>query len=266
MAKLPIHLRIQASLIAMTISLFFIIATTTFLFLRQNNLNITYERQLYIAEIVRKVIIEDKELYNWSLADFPVDLLAELATRKHCDIDLYNKAGELLVSSVAIAKNSPAVKMINSGVMDNIRNNSYAIIINKYKRKNETYLRSVFSIFQNNELQGFAAINAYESEIGTAQDIPIIISKLLIVYVSLLLVTWGVGLLLINFLTKPLQLLANRLSLFKPGKLNEKLVWEGDDAIGALIGEYNNMVDVVEQTTNDLMKSERQGAWQIMSQ
>jgi len=67
-------------------------------------------------------------------------------------------------------------------------------------------------------------------------------------------------------LTKPLELLASRLSNFKLGKKNEKLTWKGDDAIGQLITEYNKMVDKIELTTQDLIRSEREGAWQIMAQ
>jgi len=44
------------------------------------------------------------------------------------------------------------------------------------------------------------------------------------------------------------------------------LNWGGDGVIGQLIQEYNKMVVTVEQTTKELMLSEREGAWQIMAQ
>ena len=262
----PIQARIQTVLITLTLSLFFIIAITTFFFLRQNNQELAYDRQFYIAETVRKAILEDKKLFNWDLNDFPVSSLSELADRKQCEIDVYNAKGELIVSSIATAENSPALKLIEKDVQEKLHQTHSAIFVKPFKKDDENCLRSIFSITKNKELEGFLAINTFETEIGTAQDIPIIMGKLLNVYVLLLLLTWGVGLLLINFLTQPLSLLADRLSSFKPGNENEKLFWSGHDTIGKLIGEYNKMVDVVEQTTKELVKSEREGAWQIMAQ
>ncbi len=264
--KLPIEFRIQITLIALTISLFFIIAATTLFFLQQNNLEITYERQYYIAETVRKVILEEPIIATKILQNHSINTLAELADRKQCEIDIYDVNGRLIISSIATAKNSPAVKLVSPEVQTKVRKNAFAIVINSFEKESETCLRSTFSIIQNKELKGFVAINTFESEIGTAQDIPVIMSRILSVYVFLLLVTWAVGLFLINLLTKPLKLLANRLRQFKPGKSNEKLNWEGDDAIGKLIGEYNEMVDVVEETTKELMRAERKGAWQTMAQ
>jgi len=66
-------------------------------------------------------------------------------------------------------------------------------------------------------------------------------------------------------LIQPIQRLANRLSNFKLEKQNEKLGWKGNDAIGQLIEEYNQMVDKVEITTKELIQREREGAWQIMA-
>ncbi len=264
--KLAIQVRIQATLIGLTVSLFFVIAATTFYFLNQNNHELAYERHFYIAETVRKAISEDRRLFNWSLEEYPTRLLAELANRKECEIDIYNANGQLINSSIASGKNSPAPKRIDENSLKTIEKNTSLTLINPFEKNKEMYLRSLAGVFHQKQLEGFVAVNIFESEIGTAQDIPIIMSKLLNVYVLLLLGTWGIGLLLINLLTQPLGLLATRLSNFKPGKQNDKLSWEGEDAIGQLIGEYNKMVDVVEQTTKELAKSEREDAWQIMSQ
>jgi|GEM_PF-3264419 len=264
--KLPIHFRIQTTLITLTISLFFIIAITTFYFLQQNNSVLTRERQIYIAETIQKVISEDFHEFSWNTKRYKDRTLTALADRKQCEIDIYNPRGKLMVSSISTAQNSPAPKQIDKKLRARLQNNSFAIIVKQHKKDDESYLRSVFSIFKNNQLKGFVAISSYESEIGSAQDIPIIMSNLLNVYVFLLLFTWTIGLSLISLLNSPLQLLAQRLSLFKPGNTNEKLAWKSDDAIGTLINEYNNMVDVVDKTTNELIRSERQGAWQIMSQ
>ncbi|MFK7774297.1 MAG: PAS domain-containing sensor histidine kinase [Saprospiraceae bacterium] len=266
--ELPIQFRIQIILIGVTCSLFFIIAMTTFLFLQQNNSAISNERQIYISETLRDEILEEKKQYNWTLEDFSVDILSELAERKKCDIDIYNPNGKLINSSFASAKNSPSPTAISNKNLNQIQSNLSLILVEKQTlQKNKTpYLRTYFGIFQNDVLEGIISVNSFESEIGTSQYIPIVMDKLLNVYVFLLLISWGGGLLLIGLLTRPLELLAKRLGEFKLGRQNEKLIWKGDDAIGQLITEYNTMVDTVEVTTQELIKSEREGAWQIMAQ
>ena len=183
--------------------------------------------------------MEDLKLFDYNLTVLPVSILAKLADRVQGEIDVYNSNGELVVSSIATAENSPALKVLKKDIQRRINKNPSTIIVTPFKKEEENCLRSVLSVMKNKELKGFLTINTFELEIGTAQDIPIIMSKLLNVYVFLLLIAWGVGLLVITFLIQPLRLLAERLSSFKPGRSNEKLDWPGDDAIGKLIGEYN---------------------------
>ncbi len=264
----PLQDRIQIILIGITCLLFFIITITTFYFLDQNNSVISYERLHHTSETVRDEILEEKEQYGWKLEDFTSNYLSGLSAREKFDIDFYKNDGSLIVSSFATAKNSPSPKLIDKKVISQLAENVSLILVKRQysETSNEPYFRTYFGIFKNNQMEGVISISSFESEIGTAPYMSVMMNKLLNVYVFLLLIAWGGGLLLIGLLTKPLELLANRLSNFKLGKQNEKLAWKGDDAIGQLISEYNKMVDKVEVTTKELIRSEREGAWQIMAQ
>jgi signal transduction histidine kinase len=263
---LPLQNRIQGVLLTLTCLLFLIIALTTLVFLHQNNQKSAYERQLYIAETLRKEILEESEQFGWGLQDFSVLVLADLADRKLGDIDIYDASGELLTSSFASAVNSTAPKTLKPEWLQTISGNPRAILVNPGQQGTESFLRTCFGIFHEGQLEGVVVFNSYVSEIGSAQDIPVVMSKLLNVYVFLLLVSWGGGLMVVNLLTEPLILLADRLSSFKLGKQNQKLNWEGDDAIGRLIQEYNEMIDKVDGMTEELVQAEREGAWKVMAQ
>lgn len=238
------------------------------MFLNQNNSAISYENQLYLSETIRKEIIQEATVRNWKLDQFDVPILAKLAKRQQCDLDLYAPNGQLLVSSFATAENSPAPKTLPQEVLTRLRENISLISVERQyaHTSEEPYLRTYFGIFRGNSLAGIGSISSFESDIGTSPYIPIVMEKLLNVYVFLLLIAWGGGLLLIGLLTKPLELLANRLSNFQLGSQNKKLNWKGEDAIGQLITEYNKMVDKMEVTTQELIRSEREGAWQVMAQ
>lgn len=265
--SLPIQHRMQITIIAITCSLFFIIAFTTFVFLHQNNIAISNESKIYIAETLRDEILEEQKQYDWDLTDFSIKQVSDLSEREQCDIDFYNADGQLIVSSYASAQNSLSPKLIDRAIINAVKENSSLIKIERiYDEENkEDYLRTYFGIFRNNTFQGLIAISSFESEIGTVAYIPIVMVKLLNVYVFLLLISWLGSIFLIKLLTRPLQLLANRLSNFELEEENKRLGWKGDDAIGQLIFEYNKMLDKVEITTKKLMRREREDAWQVMS-
>lgn len=66
-------------------------------------------------------------------------------------------------------------------------------------------------------------------------------------------------------LTKPLQILTQKIRKTNLDKLNEPLEWKSDDEIGLLIGEYNRMLVKLEDSKSALSQSEKQSAWREMA-
>lgn len=65
--------------------------------------------------------------------------------------------------------------------------------------------------------------------------------------------------------TKPLQMLNDKLKQMRFGGKNEKIVYDNKDEVGALVREYNNMVDKLDESINKLARSERESAWREMA-
>ncbi len=65
--------------------------------------------------------------------------------------------------------------------------------------------------------------------------------------------------------TKPLQLVNNKLKAMRIGGKNEKIEYSRKDEIGSLVKEYNEMVEKLEDSINQLAKSERESAWREMA-
>lgn len=262
----PIQLRIQFILIMLTCSLFIIIASTTFVFLNQNNNSIIHDRQLSLSETIRKEFTLTQGDETWRPNNISSKYLAKLSERNSVDVDVYDKNGALTASSFSSLTNSQAPKKISDESIHKINDNHALVLVDKTLVNNEPYLRTHFGVFENQILKGYVSFSAHKSEIGMAPYIPIVMVKLLNVYVFLLLLSWGGGLLFISILTRPLQLLSNRLNTFNLGQQNDKLDWKGEDAIGQLIAAYNKMIDKVEETSKEIIKTEKEGAWQIMAQ
>lgn len=74
-----------------------------------------------------------------------------------------------------------------------------------------------------------------------------------------------IALLLSNLLTKPLRIIRQQISNIKFGSRNESIAWKGDDEIGQLVKEYNNMLLKLEKNSELLAQSERESAWREMA-
>ena len=85
------------------------------------------------------------------------------------------------------------------------------------------------------------------------------------VYIILLLVTVVFAYFLLKQITSPLRSIARHLSVAKIDKKNSPLKWTVQDEIGQLIQEYNNLMKELEKRTQDLIKSEKEGAWKKMA-
>ena len=70
---------------------------------------------------------------------------------------------------------------------------------------------------------------------------------------------------LANSITSPLEILRNKLKEIRLGKTNETLEYPGQDEIGELIQDYNNMVGQLDESATLLAKSERDSAWREMA-
>lgn len=66
-------------------------------------------------------------------------------------------------------------------------------------------------------------------------------------------------------ITKPLQVVNEKLRQMRVGGKNEKIVYHQRDEIGMLVKEYNEMVDQLEANVKKLAKSERESAWREMA-
>ncbi len=61
------------------------------------------------------------------------------------------------------------------------------------------------------------------------------------------------------------MMLGDGLASVGVGKKSEHLVYTGNDEIGALVKQYNRMVDEIEESTHKLANSEREYAWREMA-
>ncbi|MDR2414397.1 MAG: HAMP domain-containing histidine kinase [Odoribacteraceae bacterium] len=66
-------------------------------------------------------------------------------------------------------------------------------------------------------------------------------------------------------MVKPLRMVNEKLRRTRLGGKNERIVYNKQDEVGALVKEYNDMVDKLEESARKLSRAEREAAWQKMA-
>lgn len=88
---------------------------------------------------------------------------------------------------------------------------------------------------------------------------------LLNAYVFLFLIAVALAIGVANSITRPLAELGEKLKQLRIGKKNEPIQWGIDDEIGALINDYNSMIQKLDESAYLLALTERDTAWREMA-
>jgi nitrogen fixation/metabolism regulation signal transduction histidine kinase len=117
----------------------------------------------------------------------------------------------------------------------------------------------------NNITIGYINLPYFAKQDELKKDISSFLVALINIYVLLFAFAIFITFIISNRITKPLQLIQERLGKIKLGKRNELIEWDHDDEIGALVKEYNRMVEELADSAELLARSERESAWREMA-
>ena len=99
---------------------------------------------------------------------------------------------------------------------------------------------------------------------GMSKEVASFLGALLNVYIFLLLVAAAIAIGVANSITQPITAIGEKIKALKLGR-NEAIEWHSNDEIGELVKSYNESIKKLEESTEKLKKSEREGAWREMA-
>ncbi len=192
----------------------------------------------------------------------------ELAKYSESDINLYDRRGRLLISSQS--------KIYDLALLSQFINpNAYSAII-ELKKKNIIIDEMIgklkyYAVYvavkspRTGELLGVLSVPFFETESELETKLisvfTTIINIFTIVFILFLLLSFYAT----RFLTYPLLLLRQRLQGISLDYENEPLIWNSFDEIGMLVNEYNKMLLKLNESKQQLAKSEKESAWKEMA-
>jgi two-component system, NtrC family, nitrogen regulation sensor histidine kinase NtrY len=195
------------------------------------------------------------------------DFLVKLANVFFTDINIYNDKGMLIASSrPQIFEEGLLSERMNATACKKMVTEQNSIFIHK-ESIGEMQFNSAYLPFYNehDQLLGYVNLPYFAKQDESKKEISSFLVTFLNIYILLILFGIFVTVLISNYITSPLALLAKKMSQLRLGMVNEKITWKPNDEIGQLVSEYNRMIDELSRSAEMLAMSERESAWREMA-
>ncbi len=260
--------RIQVAVVSLTIGSFVLVGIVTAGFFQRSSLD--YHDNRFSRKI--NTIVSDLEHninYSHRFGIWNINLkrlAAALSDIHNMDINLFNLDGTLMASSAGyIYDHGVIAPLMSSMAYYELRSGVSNIKRQEEKLGNLSFQSAYIPIKSiDQETLGYLNIPYYSEESDLRNNIYQFIGAMLNVYVFLLIIAGISAIFVARSITKPLEEVGDSLKMVKLGK-NNPITWKGKDEIGQLITEYNKMITKLEENTEMLKISEREGAWREMA-
>lgn len=258
--------RIQLYVILVVFSTFVVILIMTMNYFNANYSNrqreTLWERTTDIAKVVGTQTNLD-EIFQ----KFRTGLVYDLSNYYKNDISIYRADGRLLMSSNDKLFTQEYIgNIINPKAYRKLHDDGLSGFIEEEELGNLTYISSYYTLLDNNlEIKGYLNVPYFSNRKDLYREISNYAVTLINLFVLVFALAAMVAFILARRITEPLNLVRKQMGIVKFGSSNAPLLWAKKDEIGLLIDEYNKMLLKLEESTNRLAESERQGAWREMA-
>jgi two-component system, NtrC family, nitrogen regulation sensor histidine kinase NtrY len=262
--------RLQWSVISLILFSFFVIGISSLFYIvnLNNNKNIdllSEKSHSVLIELEHKLAME--ESLSPDIEQFLSNLLYKLSLVFFSDINLYDLNGSLLATSRPEIFNKGLISsQMNPGAFNQMNNLKNSLFIQNETIGDYKYL-SAYLPFRNERNKPIAYLNLpyFAKQDDLTNEISTYLVAFINIYVILTSIAILITLIFSNYISKPLQLIKEKIGRLKLGKQNEKIEWLQNDEIGSLVIEYNRMVDELAKSAELLARSERESAWREMA-
>ncbi len=236
---------------------------------KNNNREMKEKVQSVLVELRHKLQYETKLTPEWhsDQYDHLDELLNKFSQVFFSDINLFDLNGKLLATSRS--------EIFNRGLIGKIMNPvAYKKLVSEgkteYIQKEHIGKMEFSSVYiplrnENNKIIAFINLPYFSDNNKIKKNISDVLVTTVNLYLVLFLLTAFLSVLISEQITKPLTLLQDKFKSVQLGKKHQKIIYKKQDEIGALVKEYNLMVEKLEESASKLAESERESAWREMA-
>ena len=193
--------------------------------------------------------------------------LTEFSNVFFADVNLFDPEGRLIATSrPEIFEEGLSSSLINEEALIQLKFKHRSFYIQNEKIGGYGYNSSYIPFFnEKNQLLAYLNLPYFARQEDLKKEISNFLVTFINVYVFLIIIGVFIALLVSKYISRPLRILASRISQLSYGKHNEKITWKRRDEIGQLVDEYNQMIDELVRSAELLARSERETAWREMA-
>ncbi len=193
-----------------------------------------------------------------------------LAKFHSIDVNLYDIDGRLTFTSQPGLRQMGAVSPIMSSyALFALKNQGLSEKIDQEHTGSFEYTTDYLPLIGRDQKPvAFIGVPYYLKGTGIRTDVSDFIGKLLTLYVFLLLAAAIIAGEVSKSIAKPIKALGDRMQSTKLEEKNDAVYIKGQDDLEELrnlVGEFNRMIDKIEESKGLLARSEREGAWRKMA-
>jgi len=218
------------------------------------------------TDYIRQIDYQLLKNESFYLQDFE-SFLIKTSNIFYCDVNIYLPNGQLFASSrPEIFEKGLSGNYMNPVAFYNLKYNTYTEFIHEEQIGEMSYISAYIPLLNNkNETIGYLNLPYFSKQEELTDEITSLIVTVINLYFIIIIFGLIVSIVISNRIAQPLSIIQKRLKEIRPGKVNEKIEYSGNDEIGSLIEDYNRMVDELAENFEKLAKSERESAWREMA-
>ena len=222
------------------------------------------QKTRYIQSALQSLYFWDYSSATISSSGISVDL-RDLAYAYGTDIHVYDLNGRLIGSSTPQLFQHKLLSTYLAPEALFAPENEKAPTF--YKDLGDFHYLTAFIEFVNGGYTqlGYIVVPYFISQKEENKEVEVFLARLLPVYLIMLLVGVLLAIALSRALAAPLAAVGERMRTLSLGGKNKHIPYNRKDELGALVAQYNEMVDELERSSRQLARSEREGAWRTMA-
>ncbi len=210
--------------------------------------------------------LERLDCVDWQRCPDILQTLSEMSDLLQIDINIYSDKGTLVSTSrPEIFQIGFDGWLLNPEALEQIGIKGATSYIEKEKIGELGYISAYMPLILDNGRSYILNVPYFAQNDELNLDIVIMIVITVNIAVVMMVLAFVLSGLIAEKVTKPLQVVNEKLRKMRIGGKNEKIKYRHKDEIGVLVQEYNNMVDKLDESIGQLARSERENAWREMA-
>ena len=258
--------RLQTVILLTLVVSFLVVGPVSVIFMRslynQNKANTQFETTRTLVNEMRNDI-DFGSVLMYGSRDRWDELLQRYANTFFTDINVYQLNGQLLATTRhEIFDLNLQAPWMNAEAYQNLHRNHALFYTHEERLGNGIYESSYLPL---NDLDGNTLAYLNTPYFSSTTDLQKEIKNFVLTYLNIILVLLSFALVFVlritKRLTQPLALIQNKLRGLTIDGKNESIEWRGNDEIGALVKQYNQLIVELERSAAELRRTATESAW-----